>query len=89
MRKTTYSVAKGNLASIMDQAVKDCTPTLITRQNGGDCVIISSAEYASLEETAYLLCSPANAKHLLKSLEQVSNGNLQERQSPKNHKQDL
>ncbi|EQB99593.1 hypothetical protein B738_16293 [Photorhabdus temperata subsp. temperata M1021] len=39
------------------------------------------AYYASLEETAYLLRSPANAKHLLKSLEQVSNGNLQERQS--------
>ncbi|EYU14433.1 type II toxin-antitoxin system prevent-host-death family antitoxin [Photorhabdus aegyptia] len=59
MRKTTYSVAKGNLASIMDQVVQDCTPILITRQNGGDCVIISNAEYASLEETAYLLRSSA------------------------------
>ncbi|KAA1193010.1 type II toxin-antitoxin system Phd/YefM family antitoxin [Photorhabdus heterorhabditis] len=79
MRKTTYSVAKGNLASIMDQVVQDCTPILITRQNGGDCVIISNAEYASLEETAYLLRSSANAKHLLKSLGQVNSGNLQER----------
>ncbi|MBS9423150.1 MULTISPECIES: type II toxin-antitoxin system Phd/YefM family antitoxin [Photorhabdus] len=79
MRKTTYSVAKGNLASIMDQVVQDCTPILITRQNGGDCVIISNAEYASLEETAYLLRSSANAKHLLKSLEQVNSENLQER----------
>ncbi|MCW7760608.1 type II toxin-antitoxin system prevent-host-death family antitoxin [Photorhabdus luminescens] len=67
----------------MDQAVQDGVPILITRQNGGDCVIISSAEYASLEETAYLLRSPANAKHLLKSLEQVSGGSLQERQSDK------
>ncbi|NHB91592.1 type II toxin-antitoxin system Phd/YefM family antitoxin [Photorhabdus cinerea] len=79
MRNTTYSAARANLASIMDQVVQDCTPTLITRQNGGDCVIISSVEYASLEETAYLLRSPANAKHLLKSLEQVNSGNLQER----------
>ncbi|WP_445374373.1 type II toxin-antitoxin system prevent-host-death family antitoxin [Photorhabdus tasmaniensis] len=79
MRKTTYSVAKANLASIMNQAVQDCVPILITRQNGGDCVIISRVEYESLEETAYLLRLPANAKHLLKSLEQVSGGNLQER----------
>ncbi|AKH64592.1 MULTISPECIES: type II toxin-antitoxin system prevent-host-death family antitoxin [Photorhabdus] len=83
MRKTTYSTARKNLASIMDQAVQDGAPILITRQNGGDCVIISNAEYASLEETAYLLRSPANAKHLLKSLEQVSDGNLQERESDK------
>ncbi|MBS9436424.1 type II toxin-antitoxin system prevent-host-death family antitoxin [Photorhabdus noenieputensis] len=79
MKSIGYSVAKENLASIMDQVVQDCTPILITRQNGGDCVIISSAEYASLEETAYLLRSSANAKHLLKSLEQVNSGNLQER----------
>ncbi|WP_445494093.1 type II toxin-antitoxin system prevent-host-death family antitoxin [Photorhabdus sp. SF281] len=63
MRNTTYGAARANLASIMDQAVQDCAPILITRQNGGDCVIISSAEYASLEETAYLLRSSANAKH--------------------------
>ncbi|CAQ84899.1 MULTISPECIES: type II toxin-antitoxin system prevent-host-death family antitoxin [Photorhabdus] len=79
MRKTTYSVAKANLVSIMDQAIQDGVPILITRQNGGDCVIISSAEYVSLEETAYLLRSSANAKHLLKSLERVSSGNVQER----------
>ncbi|TNH42942.1 type II toxin-antitoxin system prevent-host-death family antitoxin [Photorhabdus luminescens] len=79
MWKETYSIGKGILASIMDQVTQDCAPILITRQNGGDCIIISSAEYTSLEETAYLLRSPANVKHLLKSLEQVSDGNLQER----------
>ncbi|MCA6219055.1 type II toxin-antitoxin system prevent-host-death family antitoxin [Photorhabdus antumapuensis] len=83
MKDEGYSVAKGNLALIMDQAFQDGAPILITRQNGGDCVIISSSEYASLEETAYLLRSSANAKHLLKSLEQVSGGSLQERQSDK------
>ncbi len=76
------SQQKGNLKDngyIMDKVVQDCTPTLITRQHGGDCVIISRVEYESLEETAYLLRLPANAKHLLKSLEKVSGGNLQER----------
>lgn len=72
MRNIIYSAARATLASVMDQTIQDCTPILITRQNGEDCVLMSSKEYSSLMETAYLMRSPSNAEHLLKSLAQAS-----------------
>ena len=36
--------------------------------------MLSLAEYESLQETAYLLRSPANAKRLLKSIESLECG---------------
>ncbi|RYE07072.1 MAG: type II toxin-antitoxin system prevent-host-death family antitoxin, partial [Sphingobacteriaceae bacterium] len=38
--------------------------------NGEDVVVISKADYDSMQETFYLLKSPANAKRLLESLAQ-------------------
>ncbi|XKM12524.1 type II toxin-antitoxin system prevent-host-death family antitoxin [Orbaceae bacterium ac157xtp] len=76
MRHISYSKIRANLATTMDSVVNDCTPTLITRQNGQNCILMSFEEYSSLEETAKLLRSPANVKHLLRSLEQVNSGQL-------------
>ncbi|EBR9812303.1 hypothetical protein DS621_26285, partial [Salmonella enterica subsp. enterica serovar Teshie] len=38
--------------------------TLITRQNGEACVLMSLEVYNSLKETAYLLRFPVNARML-------------------------
>lgn len=79
MRHISYSAARANLSATMDEVVNDRMPTVITRQNGDNCILMSYDDFTALQETAYLLRSPANAQHLLNSLEQINNGNLKER----------
>jgi antitoxin YefM len=58
----------------MIQTVEDRAPVLITRQNGESCVLMSLDEYNSLEETAYLMRSPKNARRLMDSVESLKEG---------------
>lgn len=74
MRTVSYSEARQNLSATMIQTVEDNAPTLITRQNGTACVLMSLDEYNALEETAYLLRSPANARHLMDSIDELKRG---------------
>ncbi|MBD2799127.1 YoeB-YefM toxin-antitoxin system antitoxin YefM [Xenorhabdus sp. Flor] len=73
MRAVSYSEARQNLSATMIQTVEDKAPVLITRQNGESCVLMSLEEYNSLEETAYLLRSPKNARRLMDSIESLNN----------------
>ncbi|MDG4698846.1 YoeB-YefM toxin-antitoxin system antitoxin YefM [Providencia sp. CRE-3FA-0001] len=75
MKTVNYSEARQNLTSVMNDAIDDRIPVLITRQNGIPCVLLSLDEYQSLEETAHLLRSPANARHLLDSIDELNSGN--------------
>ncbi|AOR63692.1 YoeB-YefM toxin-antitoxin system antitoxin YefM [Pectobacterium wasabiae] len=79
MRTISYSEARQNLSATMMKTVEDRAPILITRQNGEACVLMSLEEYNSLEETAYLLRSPANAKRLMNAIEGLKAGNGEER----------
>ncbi len=79
MRTISYSEARQNLSATMIKTVEDRAPVVITRQNGEACVLMSLEEYNSLEETAYLLRSPNNAKRLLDSIESLKDGNGVER----------
>lgn len=74
MKTVNYTDARQNLTSIMNEAIDDRIPILITRQRGIPCVLLSLDEYQSLEETAYLLRSPANARHLLDSIDELNAG---------------
>lgn len=74
MKTVNYTDARQNLTSIMNEAIDDRIPILITRQKGIPCVLLSLDEYQSLEETAYLLRSPANARHLLDSINELNAG---------------
>lgn len=80
MRAVSYSEARQNLSATMIQTVEDRTPVLITRQNGESCVLMSLEEYNSLEETAYLLRSPKNARRLMDSVESLKSGSGVERE---------
>ena len=66
----TANEARKNLFTLIDQVNDDRQPIEIT-SNRGDAVLMSRADYLALEETAHLLRSPANARHLLESLEQA------------------
>jgi len=68
MPTTSYSNARRNLKSALDQVCRDREPLFITRKKGGDVVVLAAEDYASLEETAYLLRSPANARRLLEAV---------------------
>ncbi len=74
MKSITYTAARENLASTIDRVCEDNAPVLITRKRDQAVVMLSLAEYESLEETAHLLRSPENAKRLLRSIDQLERG---------------
>jgi antitoxin YefM len=74
MKSITYTAARENLASTINRVCEDNAPVVITRNRDQAVVILSLSEYQSLEETAHLLRSPANARRLLRSIEQLERG---------------
>jgi antitoxin YefM len=66
--KVSYSYARQNLASLLDQAEDDQEPVYISRRNREEMVLLPASEYRSVEETAHLLRSPENARRLLQAL---------------------
>jgi antitoxin YefM len=71
MKAITYTAARENLASTMDRVCADHDPVIITRNRDQAVVMMSLEDYESLEETAYLLRSPANARRLLESVAEL------------------
>jgi antitoxin YefM len=67
MQAVSYSEARDNLKAMIDKVVADRAPIAITRQRGEGAVLISESEWASIEETLYLLRSPKNAERLLEA----------------------
>jgi antitoxin YefM len=76
MIKTTYSQARENLASLMNQVTNDREIAIITRRGSGDVALVSAEELSGLLETAHLLRSPANAKRLLTALRRAQTRKL-------------
>lgn len=80
MDAITYSAARANLASTMDRVCDDHEPLIITRNKEQSVVMISLEDFQSLEETAYLLRSPENARRLLAATAQLTAGQGAERE---------
>ena len=74
MKSITYTAAREKLAATMDQVCEDRAPVVITRNRDQAVVMMSLEDYHSLEETAYLLRSPANARRLLASIKELEAG---------------
>lgn len=74
MESISFTESRANLKSVMDRVVADRVPVAITRQRGEGVVMVSASEWASIEETLYLLRSPANAKRLLDSIAELDAG---------------
>ena len=70
----SYTVARANLAKTMERVCNDHSPVIITRKRETPVVMISLEDYQAMEETAYLLRSPANARHLLESIAELEAG---------------
>ena len=74
---STASEARKKLFPLIEQVNQDRTPVEITSKRW-DAVLISIDDYRALEETAYLLRSPANVRRLLDSLDRARAGDLEE-----------
>ena len=79
MEITTYTEFRQHLKSFLDKVLASRSPLFVTRANGEDVVVMSKADYDSMEETFYLLKSPKNATRLLDSIEDYKDGKGKER----------
>lgn len=74
MDTITYTSARGNLAKTMERVCDDHSPVVITRKTAKPVVMMSLEDFEALEETAYLLRSPKNARRLLESVAELESG---------------
>lgn len=79
MKTISYTRARSKLATTMEQVCDDHSPVIITRKSERSVVMMSLEDYEALEETAYLLRSPKNARRLLESVAELQAGGGSER----------
>ena len=77
MNVLSYTEARASFKQTMDNVCLHHDPTIVTRQRGDPIVMMSLADYNSMEETLYLLSNSENAKRLMESVEQVKAGGAQ------------
>ena len=70
-----YSNVRKNFANIIEKVCDDHDPVIITRKNSKSIVMMSLEDYNAIEETMYLLRSPANAAQLRASIAEFEAGN--------------
>jgi antitoxin YefM len=75
MRTTSYSELRRNLAATIDSVNAEHEPVIITREGGKPAAVLMSLDdFASFEETRYLLQSPVNATRLRKAIADFEHG---------------
>ncbi|HEY5297244.1 MAG TPA: type II toxin-antitoxin system prevent-host-death family antitoxin [Verrucomicrobiae bacterium] len=74
MKAITYTAARENFASTMNKVCRSRAPIIITRNRNQSVVMLSLDDYEQLEETAYLLRSPVNARRLLSAIGSLQKG---------------
>ncbi len=79
MKTLTYTRARANLARTIDAVCENHEPVVITKKDDRSTVMISLEDYQTIEETAYLLRSPKNARRLLDSINELEAGGGTER----------
>ena len=64
MDSISYTAARANLANTMQKVCNDHVPVIVTHKNQPPVVMMSLAEYCSIQETLYLLQTPKNTQRL-------------------------
>ena len=68
MRAISSTELRANLSSVMDQVNDDHEPVIVHRAKGKPVVMVSLEDWASMDETAYLMSTPANRAALMQSI---------------------
>ena len=74
MKAISYTAARENLASTINEVCEDRSPIIITRKRDQVVVMMSLEDYELLKETSYLLRVPANAQRFQESIEGLEKG---------------
>ncbi|MGW1679567.1 type II toxin-antitoxin system Phd/YefM family antitoxin [Saccharopolyspora sp. NPDC002376] len=74
MKTMSYSESRAKYAETLDSVVNDREEVVITRAGHEPVVMVSLDDYQSLQETAYLLRSPENARRLIQAIERLEAG---------------
>lgn len=79
MDAITYTTARAKLARTMDRVCEDHERLIITRNGQPSVVMMSLDDFKALEETAFLLRAPKNARRLLEAIAGLEAGRGRER----------
>ena len=71
MQTVSYTLARSKLASTMQKVCDDHAPIIVTRMGAKPVVMISLEDYEAMEETQYLVKSPANASRLAMAFDEI------------------
>lgn len=75
MNAMSITELRKNLAAAVDRVTADHDYTIITREGGKPAAVLMSLEdFASWQETDYLLRSPANREALFESIAELDAG---------------
>ncbi|HRO11310.1 type II toxin-antitoxin system Phd/YefM family antitoxin [Amaricoccus sp.] len=74
MKTLSSTTLRANLSAVMDKVNDDHEPVIVTRAKGKPVVMVSLEDWASMDETTYLMSSPENARRLRESIEALNEG---------------
>ena len=74
MKTLSSTALRASLSAVMDQVNDDHEPVIVTRAKGKPVVMVSLEDWASMDETTYLLSSPRNAERLLEAVRGLKAG---------------
>lgn len=71
---------RANIAKYIDKVLDDRDQLIVTRRNREPVVVMPLSDWEGMQETLYLLSSPANAERLRASMAEADAGRLTERE---------
>ena len=74
MKTLSSTELRANLSAVMDRVNDDHEPVIVTRAKGKPVVMVSLEDWASMDETTYLLSSPSNAQMLREGIAALNRG---------------
>ena len=76
MKTLSSTELRANLSAVMDRVNDDHEPVIVHRAKGKPVVMVSLEDWSSMDETTYLLSSPANKVALMQSIEEGRKGKV-------------
>lgn len=71
MATISYTSVRAHLAKTMQQVCDDHVPVIITRAKAEPVVMLSLSDFEAIQETNYLMRSPANASRLIEAIDEI------------------